>query len=80
MNIKNLYMPVRVILPEFYGVFSTNADVNSPTGTVPVNVVGKFVWSLLNSKKTGSKQLLIPARERLKKLNDFIVNEQPIFH
>lgn len=73
-------MPVSVILPVLYGKSSANVDVNRASGVVRLGIIGMRARLTLDCYESVSKEQPLPARKRLKELNDLIVNEQPVIH
>jgi hypothetical protein len=69
-----------MVLPEFDGIFAANVNINAPARAVRFRVVGISTGLILDRQKTVSEEPLVVAWERLKKLNDFVVNEQAEFH
>ncbi len=73
-------MPVGVVFPKLDSKFAADVDVNAATRAVRFSVIRKLPWKTQNGDEVFSQELLFFARKRVKKLNDFIVNEQTIFH
>ncbi len=73
-------MPVGVILPVLDGKSSANVDVNRATGIVRFSVIGMLARLSTNRDEPVSEKQPLSTWKRLEKLNDIIVNEQPVIH
>ena len=80
MNFENFYMPVSVIFPKFNGKFSADVDVNWTAGAVMLGVIRMLPRVNLDCDKAVSQKNSLSPGKRFKKLNDFVVNEQPVIH
>jgi hypothetical protein len=80
MQIESFYVPVSMVLPELDGVFAANVDVHAAARVVGFGVVGKLLRIIADSNEPVPQKPLFPAGKRFQKLNDFIVNEEPVVH
>lgn len=80
VNLQDFYVPVGVILPVLDGKFPANVDVNRAPGLIRLAVIGMRARLTSNRDKAVSWKESLTARKRFEKLNDLIVNEQPVIH
>jgi hypothetical protein len=80
VNLQDLYVAVGMILPVLDGKFSADVDVNMAAGFVRLGVIRMRARITSNCYEPVSEQQSLPTRKRVQKLNDLIVNEQPVIH
>ena len=80
VNLEDFYVPVGVVLPILNCKLSTNVNVNRAAGIVGLSVIRMLARLAPNRDETVSQEHPLSTWKRLKKLNDIIVNEQPIVH
>jgi hypothetical protein len=80
MSTENLYVLIRVVFPKLDRVFPADVNVHTATFAVILKVVRISVWIILNFNEAVSERSLVFAGKGFEELNDFVVNEQAIFH
>jgi len=56
---KNLYMLICVVLPEFNGIFAADVDFNPAAGMIGFGIVRELLRIITDSNKPISQKLLV---------------------